>query len=313
MPANHTPDSASHHSQPKIQLPDALHFWRQEVFHQGGVAVLREHLRSNHFAWHRHDQLQLLLVLDKAVCEAEWQTQETESVSQRLTGDMVWIVPPGRLHALAWPREAELIVLYCDLAWAGRFGPVPSEIAIEPLSSYLLHSPLVGELCWELRRSCHDRNPWVNDTAAALGLTLAGQLLGAHFKQIPKGPKRWAIVPASMRRLLEYIEQNLGEELPISELARMAGLSEHYFIEIFRDYTGLPPQFYILRQRINRAKKMLRTGEHTVGAVALSLGFFDQAHMDRQFRHFCGAPPSTWLPGPGPDYPSIEGWLPETI
>ncbi|AHF92537.1 AraC family transcriptional regulator [Opitutaceae bacterium TAV5] len=296
MPANHTPESAPHHHPPhNILLPAALHTWRKEVFCQGGVAVLREHLRSNRFAWHRHDQLQFLLVLGGAVCEAEWKTREDESIARKLTGETVWMMPPGRPHALRWHREAELLVLYCDRAWAERFGKIPTEVSVEPLAHYVQHGPLVAELCHELRNTCHDRNPRADDVAA-LGLSLATRLLGTHYAHSPRGPKGWNIMPGAMRRLLDHIEQNLSEELTVSVLARMAGLSDSYFSEVFRDHTGMPPQLYIVRKRITRAKELLRTGNHTVGEVAHMTGFADQTHMDRYFRQFYGIPPSTWLP-----------------
>ncbi|MDR1283964.1 MAG: AraC family transcriptional regulator [Opitutaceae bacterium] len=294
MPANHTPDSAPHHPQSKIQLPDALHSWRQDVFYQGGVAVLRERLRSNQFAWHRHDQLQLLLVLGDAVGEAEWKNHDGEPIIQRLTGDTVWMVPPGQAHALDWSAEAELIVLYCDREWSNSFGKKLTDVSVEPLASYVQHNPLVGELCVELRQSCHDRNPRPDDVAA-LGLALATRLLRSHCAHFPQGPKRWNMLPASIRRLLDHIDQHLEEDLSTSVLAGLVGLSENYLSEVFRDHTGLPPQLYVIWKRIARAKELLPTGNYTVGEVAYLTGFSDQAHLDRHFRQLCGAPPSVWL------------------
>ncbi|MDR1281847.1 MAG: AraC family transcriptional regulator [Opitutaceae bacterium] len=99
-----------------------------------------------------------------------------------------------------------------------------------------------------------------------------------------------------MRRLLDYIEQNLADDLSMPVLAGQANLSENYLSEVFRDHTGLTPQLYITRKRIARAKELLQTGNYTVGEVAHLTGFFDQSHLDRHFRQFCGVPPSAWLP-----------------
>lgn len=279
----------------KILLPPALSPCRHDIVCHGGVAILRDHMRSNRFAWHRHDQIQFLLVLGDAVCEAEWKTRDDEPVARRLCGDTVWTVPSGRPHALAWHRDAELIVLYCDPPWADSFGKSPKEVSVEPLANYVQHGPLVGELCRELCESCHDRNPR-SDDVAALGFALATRLLDAHCVRFPQGPKRWNLVPAGMRRLLDYIDQNLAETLSIPVLAGLAGLSENYFSEVFRDHTGLTPQLYVTRKRIARAKELLRAGNYTVGEVAHLTGFSDQSHMDRRFRQSCGAPPSAWLP-----------------
>ncbi|EIP98780.1 DNA-binding domain-containing protein, AraC-type [Opitutaceae bacterium TAV1] len=231
-----------------------------------------------------------------ASCEAGWRTEEGRTVTRKLTGNGVWIVPAGRLHSLAWNRDAEMIVLYLDREWIRPFTPGSmTDVSVEPLSRYVAQAPLIGEICQEFHALCREENP-LADHVTALGVVLATKLVSAHCGLFPRGPKCWAILPVPMRRLLDYIEQNLAGDLSTPALARVAGLSESYLGEVFRDYTGLTPQPYVMRQRVIRAKRLLRTGEHTVGEVAHLVGFSDQPHMDRHFREMCNAPPSAYLP-----------------
>jgi AraC family transcriptional regulator len=53
-----------------------------------------------------------------------------------------------------------------------------------------------------------------------------------------------------LKRVLDYIADNLAENLSLSKLAGVAGMSPHYFSELFKQSTGHTPHSYVLRQRI---------------------------------------------------------------
>lgn len=270
--------------------------WRPAVFRQGGVAVLFGRIQHNRFGWHRHDQIQILLVPGSGTCEAGWWTRTGEIVTWELAGGGMWMVPADRRHSVLWKRETEVIVLYLDQEWAQRFTSDPvTDVSVEPLSRYVARAPLIGGICQEFRELCREGN-FPADYIAGLGMTLATKLLGAHYTLFPRGPRCWAIAPAVLRRVLDYIEKNLAENLSVPVLAGQAGLSENYFGEAFRDYTGLTPQHYVMRQRVNEAQRLLRTGCYQVTEVAYMTGFSDLAHMDRQFRLVLNAPPGAFLP-----------------
>lgn len=257
---------------------------------------MSDRIQKNRFGWHRHDQIQILLVHGSGVCEAGWWTGAGETVTRELAGGSIWMVPAGRRHSVLWKREAEVVVLYLDKEWVQRFTSDPvTDVSVEPLSRYVARSPLTGGICREFRELCREENPPA-DYIASLGVMLATKLIGTHCTLFPRGPKCWAIAPAVLRRVLDYIEKNLAENLSVPVLAAQAGLSENYFGEAFRDYTGLTPQHYVMRQRVNEAQRLLRTGCYQVTEVAYMTGFFDLAHMDRHFRLILNAPPGAFLP-----------------
>jgi transcriptional regulator GlxA family with amidase domain len=65
-------------------------------------------------------------------------------------------------------------------------------------------------------------------------------------------------------RVLEYIGDNLADDLRLSELAALAGMSPDYFCELFKKSMGYPPYRFVLLQRMERAKELLRNPELTV-------------------------------------------------
>jgi AraC family transcriptional regulator len=92
--------------------------------------------------------------------------------------------------------------------------------------------------------------------------------------------------------VLDYIGDNLADDLSLSELAAVAGMSPHYFAEMFRKSTGHAPHRYVLLQRIERAKLGLCDTRCSVLEVGLDAGFQNLSHFARMFRKFVGTSPS---------------------
>jgi AraC family transcriptional regulator len=95
-----------------------------------------------------------------------------------------------------------------------------------------------------------------------------------------------------LKRVLDYIEVNLAEDLSLSELAAQAGLSPHYFAQLFRQSMGCAPHRYVLLQRIERSKQTLSDRRCTILEACVESGFQNPTHFARMFRRFVGVTPS---------------------
>jgi AraC family transcriptional regulator len=75
-------------------------------------------------------------------------------------------------------------------------------------------------------------------------------------------------------------------------MAQSVGLSTAHFARMFRKSTGETPHQFVLRQRLERAKAMLRAQDARVLDVAVACGFKTQQHFAQVFRDVCGISPS---------------------
>ena len=100
---------------------------------------------------------------------------------------------------------------------------------------------------------------------------------------------RLAISPA-IRAVIDFIEENFAEPIPVAELASLCGLSLHRFVTVFRSQVGIPPHQYVCRTRVKEARALLSQGVPPA-AVALDTGFCDQSHLSRHFKRHCGITP----------------------
>jgi AraC family transcriptional regulator len=105
---------------------------------------------------------------------------------------------------------------------------------------------------------------------------------------------RGGLGPARLRRVSELVHAKIENELSLDEMAESAGLSAAHFSKMFRKSTGETPHQFVLRHKVERAKKMLRAGEGRVLDVAVACGFKTQQHFARVFRRACGASPTEY-------------------
>jgi AraC family transcriptional regulator len=97
-----------------------------------------------------------------------------------------------------------------------------------------------------------------------------------------------------LRRIKEFVDAKMEDDLTLFEMAQSVELSTAHFSRMFRKSTGETPHQFLLRQRVERAKEMLRSVDARVMDVAVACGFKTQQHFAQVFRHVCGASPTEY-------------------
>jgi AraC family transcriptional regulator len=105
---------------------------------------------------------------------------------------------------------------------------------------------------------------------------------------------RGGLGSARLRRIKELVQAKMEDDLSLDEMAQSVGLSTAHFARMFRKSTGQSPHQFVLRQRIERAKAMLRAPDARVLDVAVACGFKTQQHFAQVFRDVCGVSPTEY-------------------
>jgi transcriptional regulator GlxA family with amidase domain len=94
---------------------------------------------------------------------------------------------------------------------------------------------------------------------------------------------------------LHYIAHQLAD-LSIGDLTTQIVVGRRRFIQVFGEEIGLTPKLFCRIHRFQQVLRAVRESDHVDWAdVALSCGYFDQAHFNHDFRAFSGMNPSTYL------------------
>jgi len=105
---------------------------------------------------------------------------------------------------------------------------------------------------------------------------------------------RGALGSARLRRIKEFIDAKIEDDLTLCEMAQAVELSTAYFSRMFRKSTGETPHQFLLRRRLERAKKRLRSADGRVLDVAVACGFKSQQHFAQVFHHVCRVTPTEY-------------------
>ena len=149
---------------------------------------------------------------------------------------------------------------------------------------------VLGGVCAELRDRLRSAAGWPERFAVLDEILLRRAGLG------------WA-APADVAPEVSWAWHELlraGGAIRVSELAAGTGWSERHLTGRFRAEIGLAPKAAARVIRFDRARKLLvrkltAGGDYLLADLAADCGYFDQAHLAREFRALAGCPPSQWL------------------
>lgn len=217
---------------------------------------------------------------------------EKQTAQSSLKG-VIHIDPSGSLTGASWSEPINLLFL------------MPSEVAFERIVKELPNP----SARLELKRKSFVQDAQIQQIGLAiltecqsgfssgrlygefLAMALAARLINCYSSQPLKLPTDKGLPAWRLRRVTEFIEENIGAELGLADLASVAGFSEYHFSRIFKLSTGQTPHRYVIERRVARAKELLSRTQMSIMDISIHLGFGDQAHLTTVFKRSTGETP----------------------
>jgi AraC family transcriptional regulator len=97
-----------------------------------------------------------------------------------------------------------------------------------------------------------------------------------------------------LRRVTQYIQENLRRELRLAELSALVHMSPYHFARLFKRSTGVPPHKFLVRCRIDEARALLAARTAPIAEISRSVGFRTPSHFTTTFRRITGTTPSAY-------------------
>ena len=97
-----------------------------------------------------------------------------------------------------------------------------------------------------------------------------------------------------LRRVTEHIQAHLDQDLTLAQLGAVVYMSRYHFARLFQHSTGLPPQRFVVRQRIDRAVRLLAPPALSIAHISQVVGFRTPSHFSTAFRRIIGVTPSAY-------------------
>lgn len=94
--------------------------------------------------------------------------------------------------------------------------------------------------------------------------------------------------------VIAYISEHFSEEIPVSELARRASLSQYHFIRTFKKETGFTPHEYLINTRMNTARYLLKNSALPIKDICFQTGFSSESVFCSAFKKYQGCTPAQY-------------------
>jgi AraC family transcriptional regulator len=166
----------------------------------------------------------------------------------------------------------------------------------ELVPRFAILDPLLEQLAIAITSALRDGN-----SEDGLYIDTISQMMAVHLARTHSSRSRPVrILPPrplagwKMRRVIEFIEDNLEGDLSLQAMAAEVDISPLYLARAFKAAVGQSPHQYVLARRIERAKELLRNTDLPVVDVALSSGFSSQSHLSHWFIRQVGVSPAVY-------------------
>ncbi|MDR3245210.1 MAG: AraC family transcriptional regulator [Prevotellaceae bacterium] len=121
-----------------------------------------------------------------------------------------------------------------------------------------------------------------------------GILLQLFSKFLMNATLKQEIVDKRIIRVVQYIRDNIEQELPINELSAICSLTNDHFIRIFKKELKYTPIQYINQKKIERAQMMLLVEGKQVKEISYQLSFENVSYFNRLFKNYTGMTPNEY-------------------
>ena len=255
---------------------------RVELFHPDSETEPRH--------WVRHDQAFAMMLRPGSI---EWGSKRSPlekfdygagdlALCDRHVGEWVGLMNVSHLQL----GIADAALMACSDGAYGEVELSPSRKFADPRLS-----AMVAAVDAEMVAGFPNGRLFLDSVEQAMALALVN---GHSVRHRPVQIYRGGLGSARLRRIKELVHAKLEDDLSLDEMAQSVGLSTAHFARMFRKSTGETPHRFVLRQRLERAKAMLRAPDARVLDVAVACGFKTQQHFAQVFRDVWGVSPTEY-------------------
>ena len=252
-----------------------------------GVEVHRYKLPGGNIKDHSYPQLAIFLT-HLAESQPSELTVGGRTIQGRIGNNTVSIAPPGVTVSgrTASPREVTVIFLE------------PGFDDAEVVAQYGIQDPLIRSVGMALDAEMASPHPghksYAESLAAALSAHIFARYANPDVPRLQGVSSRHPQLKAQLGRSIDYIHDHLEFGLSLDEMAGIANMSKYHFAKSFRQVMGIAPHQYVVKLRVEKARRLLAAGSLSVEEVANRVGYADAAHFSEQFRKIVGLGPNRY-------------------
>lgn len=230
----------------------------------------------------------------------DWRSPDSDTLrSQPIARSMVHIKSAGETFWQRWAVPADVLVIAFVRDFFTSLSCQAAGAEIDLIGTLGVTNRRLAELTALFDEELLDGGANGRFYVENLGAALAAYLVQRRTNKPTAAnfASRAALAPIRLRRITEYIETHLTDDLGLAELSEIAGLNSHHFAHAFKETVGVPPHRFIVERRIEKARSLLEDRQQSIADIAIACGFANQSHFTHHFRRVFGTTPAKYRRG----------------
>ena len=208
------------------------------------------------------------------------------------------IIPANMSQYAEWNQASGAVTISIDpTVFAQTIHEVVDPDTIELLPLFATPDPFIYQIGVALKSALTKQG----DTSRLYAETLVNSLilhLLEHYTTIRPNLRETTsgkLPQYKLKQIIDYINAYLDRDLSLKELSSVVEMSPQYFSQLFKQSTGITPHQYVIRCRIEQAKRLIEQRKLSLAEIAIQVGFVDQSHLHRHFKRLVGVTPKNYL------------------
>jgi AraC family transcriptional regulator len=211
------------------------------------------------------------------------------------------IAPAAAPFFARWDGEDRFLQMRIDSRFMAQVATEALEIdpdRLEVIPTFRTRDPHLESIAMLILTELKQENLGSSLYIDSLANVLAVQLLRQYSASKPQlAVYEGGLPQRQLQQIFEYIHAHLERDIKLTDLAGSIGMSQFHFSHLFKQSIGTSPYQYLLQQRIERAKQLLKQTDRSIVDIALECGFNSHSHLSKQFRQFTGMTPKSYRSG----------------
>jgi AraC-like DNA-binding protein len=249
-----------------------------------GVELLRAHYVEHRYDRHMHETFAFGLV------ERGYQTFSCRGARLHSSGGSIFAINPGDAHdGQAADTNGFLYrMIYVDPAKVREaLGGEVDRAQIPLFRTPMFFDDEIANLLVAAHDRFTDESPKL-ERAHCLATFL--RALASRHSTVDPVERRPPPAREALTRVREYMRARYSEDIALETLAAVAGLGRHHLTRAFTRAFGIAPHRYLTHLRLAAGRQQLHRGV-AIADVSVAVGFSDQSHFHRRFKHTFGITP----------------------
>ena len=236
----------------------------------------------------------LTLFSPKAPAEMEMITAGKLCLLPPFEKNHLLLIPNELPFVSRWGSEIDILTCHLDPQFLGRIAHESIDPDLVELRIVLPPTcdPLVWQIILALQHVLETDPDNSGFYAESMATALAAHLI-QHYATRKQTLKEYTggLPQHKLKQAVEYINEHLSENVSLDAISAELGISQYYLCRLFKQSIGITPHAYLIQQRVERSKQLLKAKEGRILDIAIACGFANPSHFARCFRRQIGISP----------------------